>query len=157
MALSQPTGTETIKVASSRGCRPRSPWRRLLLVLLVLAGLPACVYLSSSFDALIERLDTSSPEHWPREEFSPEAWRAAPADQRYRLYHDLDARRWLYGRSRGELFALLGRPSERLIDRFWIAYEIRYEGGDDPPRGAHLLFIEFDRADRVKQYYVTRG
>jgi hypothetical protein len=60
------------------------------------------------FEAHLHYLEHVPPLFWPRDTFSPEAWKQTPPDGRYRLVKSLVSKEQLKGRTPSEVDRLVG-------------------------------------------------
>ena len=93
-------------------------------------------------------------EPWPRDPFTPEAWKARTWEQRYVLYESLAESRLLDGASRERVLELLGKPDgKNKPDN--LAYLVRKR-----PMGflnwheVKVLDIRFDHHGKVNKYFI---
>lgn len=106
-----------------------------------------------SFSALV-LFCAGCSEPWPREPFTPEAWKARTWEQRYVLYESLAESRLLDGASRERVVELLGTPDgKNKPDN--LAYLVRKR-----PMGVFnwhevsVLDIRFDKDGTVRENFI---
>jgi hypothetical protein len=88
------------------------------------------------YEARLSYFEHVPPLFWPRETFSPEAWKQTPHDGRYRFVKSLLSKNELKGRTPSEVNSLLGgMRADRLscLDQVgvkddWCAYPLRTVG-----------------------------
>lgn len=133
--------------------------KRLLLVLVIVAGIPAlfCALAIGYFVFV-----PSAEDYAYRTEFDPASWRGRSLDgealwpARLRMVDDLIADKRLDGLTRGEVESMLG-PGDR-TDK-WQEWHLIYHLG--PERGliridTEWLVIRFGTLDRVTEYRIVR-
>jgi len=92
---------------------------------------------------------------WPREEFSPEAWKASAKEKRYVYYHDLAKTKKLDGLLKKDVVDLLGQPDFVSPDGRYITYILKYaEKGERSFNAIYILEIDFDASGSVSRYFV---
>ena len=96
-------------------------------------------------------------ERWPEEPFTPEAWKALPWQEHYRLCHSLLESGVLDGATREGVIALLGPPSGTLRpDR--ISYLVRQrsilEVFGQVIGEVKVLDVRFDADGRVRVAFI---
>jgi hypothetical protein len=87
---------------------------------------------------------------WPDETFSSERWKAAEEEKRFVFWKDLSRRRLMEGRTRAELYDLLGRPGWE--SREQVSYIVKLRD----PREYTLNAIYFLRVHIDERDVVTR-
>jgi hypothetical protein len=137
----------------------RKPLKRLVLVLVIVAGIPALFYaLATGYFVFAPSADDYSH----RTEFDPAGWRDRSLDKdplwptRLRMVDDLIAHKRLDGLTRRDVESLLG-PADRTEK--WQHWHVVYHLG--PERGviridSEWLVIRFGPSDRVAEYRIVR-
>lgn len=97
----------------------------------------------------------TSPESWPKETFSPEAWKVTPVERRYVYFNNLVSSKRLDGLSKKEVVAFLGEPNYKSPDGKYITYLLKYaEKGEYSFNAVYFLQIDFDTHGTVLRYFV---
>jgi hypothetical protein len=104
-----------------------------------------------------------TPERWPHEPFTPEAWKAAKWEQRYLYYESLAASGLLEGATQARVVEILG-PSDSRYHPRKIAYLVRKRPlsnirvFDRPLFGRasdiRVLDIRFGEDGTVEKYFI---
>lgn len=106
------TGPMTTKVSQNLT-------ERVLPVVIVLGGALVGVVLHRNFGQIgtLDRLGIDERvARWPSEPFTPDLWKSAENQQRYRYYHDLVAKHGLLEMPIADVIALLGAPTVRVAE-----------------------------------------
>jgi hypothetical protein len=131
--------------------RPRGGGRPALVAGVAVALATALAW------APARRLYEASPMSWPGDAFDARAWRESPRGERFRFSKDLGARRLVEGRTRAEVFELLGPADREAAGGRHLAYVLREPGGGDPAGAATwTLRVELDARGRVERAFVQR-
>ena len=90
---------------------------------------------------------------WPRETFTPEAWKALPWEERYRLSYDLLDSGLLEGASRERVVSLLGPPNGTVRpDR--VSYLVRKRRIWSVIGEVKVLDVRFDAEGTVSRAFI---
>jgi hypothetical protein len=97
----------------------------------------------------------TSPQNWPREAFSPEAWKASAKEKRYVFYHDLAKSKKLDGLLRKDVLSLLGQPDFVSPGDKYITYILKYaEKGEHSFSAIYILEVDFNAQGAVSRYFI---
>ncbi len=131
--------------------RTRRPWCRWIVGLTVI--LAAVVVAVGSVPA--RRLWIMQPASWPADPFSAAAWQSSAPRDRFRFYKDLDRRRLLENRTRGDVERLLGTPDYASPRGSYVDYTLLEWSRENMMLGAVVfLQIEFDDRGRAAGHHV---
>lgn len=89
------------------------------------------------------------PESWPNDSFTPETWKQAPAQERYRFAHDIRESKVLLGKSPAQVVQMLGKPDFESKDGTYVSYLLRTGGGGFDQ--VFVLDVKFDAGHTVSE------
>ena len=132
---------------------------RVVPVVIVLGGVLVSVVLHQNFGEIgsLDRLGIDERvARWPSELFTPDVWKSAENQQRYRYYHDLVAKHGLLEMPVGDVIALLGAPTVRVAEPQGGWDRLEYVITEPGPRQVPLaLALQIDDAtDTVVRFRV---
>jgi hypothetical protein len=94
-----------------------------------------------------------TPEKWPHEPFTAEAWKAATWEQRYVYYESLAEQRLLDGATRERVIELLG-PGNIKSEPASITYLIRRRPLNPWMADVRVLDIRLTPEGKVERYFI---
>ena len=95
-----------------------------------------------------------TPETWPHEPFTSEAWKAAAWDERYVYYEDLAERHLLDGATRERVIELLGTPNGNRNRTDSITYLVRRRELNPWMADVRILDIRLTPEGKVERYFI---
>ena len=95
-----------------------------------------------------------TPEKWPHQPFTSEAWKAATWEQRYVYYESLAEQRLLDGATRERVIELLGTPNGNKNQPGSITYLVRRRPLNPWMADVRILDIRMTPEGKVERYFI---